>query len=360
MLGIHRLPWALALATTIAVGCGGGDDTMASGGSSGTGGQGGATTSSSSSSSSSSGAGGGDAGPSCPTMEGTVLAVKQLYFGTGNSGEWKKFGFDIDGKVSDSLSTDLCQPSSGGMPKNAYPDGEQGIDNSFGKNLLPTILALYPTWESDINAAILNGEFTGLFKIECLPPTGDAPVLTTKLFGGTSLGSAPKWNGLDTWPVEPELLSDPKDPLSSTIIFDKSSVLGTTYDSGKDVTFVLTVPIHTQTDSTSLKLTLHDAHLTMNLSDDRKSATSGMIGGVLNTEEFVAEVKKVGALMKLCSNSLFTELLTQVRQASDILTDGTQDPTKTCDGISIGLGFDMQEAQIGDVGPAASIGMSCQ
>ena len=39
----------------------------------------------------------------------------------------------------------------------------------------------------------------------------------------------------------------------------------------------------------------------------------------------------------------------QIRQASDIMVDGTQDPAKTCNGISIGLGFEMSELQFGNV-----------
>jgi hypothetical protein len=84
-----------------------------------------------------------------------------------------------------------------------------------------------------------------------------------------------------------------------------------------------------------------------------------MIGGVLNTEEFVAEVKKVGALLELCDSQVFTNIITQVRQASDMMADGTQDPTKTCDGISIGLGFDMKQIQLGEVGPPTPVGASC-
>jgi hypothetical protein len=56
---------------------------------------------------------------------------------------------------------------------------------------------------------------------------------------------------------------------------------------------------------------------------------------------------------------LLQSLITAVRQASDILGDGTQDPTKTCDGISMGMTFTMAPAQIGSVGPAESVGMSC-
>ena len=97
----------------------------------------------------------------------------------------------------------------------------------------------------------------------------------------------------------------------------------------------------------------------MTFAADRKGATSGRIGGVLNTEEFVAEMKKVGALLNDCDSLLFAGLLTQARQSSDIMADGTQDPTKVCDGISMGLGFEMKEVQIGDVGPAAPIGATC-
>jgi len=360
MLRSDRLYWALALLTTAAVGCSDGGSNVGDGGNGGTGGTGGEGGSSSSmSSSSAGGAGGAGGGASCPTQEGPVFAVKELFFGEGNSGEWKKFGFNLDDRVSTGNSTDVCKPAAGGSANTAYPDGDEGNDNSFGKNLLPTILGLYPAWPTDVNNGIQNGNFTALVKLLCLPPTGDAPVLTTKLFGGTALGSAPKFDGTDTWPVEPGLLSDPMDPQSSTITFPESSVLGTTFDAGKNGTFILSVPVKTAMESTSIKLTLYSARMVMTLSADRKSATGGMIGGVLNTEEFVAEIKKIGDLLNLCGNPLFDNLVTQVRQASDIMADGTQDPDKECDGISMGLGFDMVEAQLGGVGPANEVGAAC-
>lgn len=357
MLGIDRLCLAFALVTTVAVGCGGDKDTTGTGGSGG----GGSTSSSSTSSTTTTtttttGEGGG---ASCPTMEGTVFAVKKLYFGEGNSGEWKKVGFNIDGKVSTGASKDVCKPNADGFPQTAYPDGDQGIDNSFGKNLLPTILTSYPTWVSDIDKSIQNGNFTALLKVLCLPKTGDAPVLTTKLFGGTALGMPPKFDGTDKWPVEPGLLSDAMNPESSSILFPNSSVKGATFDAGKNGTFILSVPIKTTTKSTSIKLTLYSAQLTMKLAEDRKSGTEGMIGGVLDTEEFVAEIKKLGFLLGLCGSPLLEGLLNQVRQASDIMTDGSQDPNKTCNGISMGLGFEMYEAQLGSVGEANPVGMTC-
>lgn len=365
MLGSARVQCALAIAIAAALGvgsaaggCGGDTATESTGGKTTSTGDGG----SSSATTAGAGGAGGDTGaggaPMCMN-EGTALAAQMLYFGDGNSGQWKTVGLDIDGLESTASSKDVCQPNSGAAPTVPYPDGEKGIDNSFGKNLLPTILSLYPTWVDDINNNISKGFFTCLLKMYCLPPKGDVPVMMTKLFGGTNLGATPAFDGTDIWPVSPELLSDLKNPESSTVTFPKSSVTGQFFDSGKGQTFVLTVPLKTMTDETSIKLTLYAAQTTMTLADDRKSATGGVISGVLNTEEFVAEVKKVGFLLGLCGSQIFDNLVTQVRQASDIMSDGTQDPTKTCDGISMGLQFDLKEVQIGDVGPANPVGMAC-
>jgi hypothetical protein len=41
------------------------------------------------------------------------------------------------------------------------------------------------------------------------------------------------------------------------------------------------------------------------------------------------------------------------------MSDGTQDTSKVCDGISIGVGFEMKEVQIGEVGPPTTPGDIC-
>lgn len=358
MLETTRISWAFALAAALAAGCGG-EDTQ---GSSGTGGEGGTTSTSATietteSTTTTESTGGSGGGLNCEPGEGPVLAVSKLSFGEGGS-EWKKLGFDIDGLQSTAISLDVCQLNASALPTGPYPDGDKGIDNSFGKNLLPLILSLYPNWANDINNGITDGYFTSLMKMECLPEKGDAPKFTSKLFGGTTLEEPPKWDGNDKWPVKPELLSDPKDPLSSTILFEGSSVVGNQYDAGTG-TFILTVPLKANMKTVTLKLTLYQARVTMTLSEDRKTAKGGIIGGVLNTEELVAEVKKVGYLMNLCDEGTFQNILDEVRRASDIMDDGTQDPTKTCNGISMGLAFEMVAADIGEVGPDSEAGMAC-
>jgi hypothetical protein len=356
---------ALLGAAAAAAGCGGNDETPA-------GGQGGsaptttvttdATTGVGGAGGGADGAGGGGGaggGPACPPTEGVTLALTKLMWGEGLNGEWKKVGANIDGLVSDGTSTDVCQPAAGGSAGTAFPDGDDGIDNSFGKNLLPVIVGLIPQWPSQVNNSLETGFFNGMLKLYCLPPEGDATDLMTKVFVGTTLGSTPKYDGTDVWPVAPEMLGDPSDPESSTLVFLNSSVTGAKYDSGKDQSFVLSVPTDYNDKYTTLKLTLYAAQVTMTLSEDRKSATGGVLSGVLNTEEFVDQVKKVGWMGDLCEQPFWEDMLTEVRRMSDIMTDGTQDPTKECDGISFGVQFEMKEVKLGDVGPPSNPGQAC-
>lgn len=52
-----------------------------------------------------------------------------------------------------------------------------------------------------------------------------------------------------------------------------------------------------------------------------------------------------------CDGTIFDEAATVLRQAADIMIDGSQDPTQTCNGISIGLNFTAARAQISSVAP---------
>jgi hypothetical protein len=290
---------------------------------------------------------------------GTTFALSKLDFGAADPSAWKTIGFNLDNLVSTSMSTNLCQPNMTTDTTIPYPDGNMGIDNSFGKNLVPIIIGRDPTWQDDVNGSLQQGAFNVLLKLYCLPATGDAPSLTTKLFVASPLGTTPKFDGTDVWPVAPEFLTNPMDPQSSMVVFPNSSVTGNTFDSGSNQVFIITVPLSSNGNTTLIKLALYDARATMTLSADRKSATGGIIGGVLSTTDFVTEMKKVGYLLGLCGSPILDGLVTEAEQASDIMADGTQDTTKTCDGISIGISFEMKAVQLGGVGPASPMANTC-
>ncbi|MCC6554681.1 MAG: hypothetical protein IT372_17040 [Polyangiaceae bacterium] len=295
--------------------------------------------------------------PACADSADTVLAVSQIFLGEtnrdgspNNTNGWKQYGLNLDGRSSTVESTDLCQPAAGGAPAMVYPDGDAGIDNSFGRNVLPVLLGLDPAPSAQANEAIDAGETTLILKIERLGATSTCNAVT-KLHRGTSLGHPPLFDGSDAWPVDPDLLVDPADIESAKNVFAASSITDNVYRSGPEASFTLYIPMG----GFVMALPIRHAELVMAVDPDRKGATFGSLGGVLDTEEFAAEFRKaIGALNpSLCEGSTMDSIMNQIRQASDILSDGTQDPAAICNGISIGLGFEMRAVTLGGVGPAA-------
>jgi hypothetical protein len=354
---------ATALGLAVTANCGGSDPANTGGG--GAGGHA-ATTSSSSSSGSTGGTGGHTEPPGPPaTMtppDGTgsvTFAVSKLYLGDTNAdgtpnaqNGWKNFGFDVDGKVSTATSSDLCKPLDNAATKNIYPDGNGGIDNSFGKNILPIILGLAPDASTKVNDSIAQGKFTLMLDMQKLGTGTNYDPMVTQLFAGGDLGAAPNWDGKDKWPVIPELLNDPADiTKGSKVSFPTSYLTGNTWVSGSKGNIVLSLGIA----GFSLDLTIAGAQIMMTLDSAHTHVTKGIIAGVLNTDAFTSELKKVAGAFdaSLCSGPTIDSIISQLRQASDIMADGTQDPTLPCTGISIGLGFDAELVQVGGIAPAA-------
>ncbi len=69
-------------------------------------------------------------------------------------------------------------------------------------------------------------------------------------------------------------------------------------------------------------------------------AANGTIAGVIDTEQLITGLQSVAGRISpsLCGNA-FSGIADQIRQASDILSDGTNTAGSACNGISIGLGF---------------------
>lgn len=289
---------------------------------------------------------------------GTVFAIKALYLGdtdrngTKSASAWKTFGFNLDGKESTETSTDLCAPRAGGKKTNAYPDGEGGIDNSFGKNVVGKILGpLAPDTSQSVNDEIAEGQFTIMLDIDKLGSGANYNPLLARLYGGAELGSAPKFDGTDEWPVIFELLNG-GDITKPKVSFPASYLNNNTWVSGTKAPITLTLAVA----GFSLNLTIGSAVIAMDINEGRTAATNGVIAGVIETEPFIEELKKVAGAFdpSLCSGNTVESIAQQLRQYSDIMADGSAgDPSVECDGISVGIGFDASKVQLGIVADPA-------
>lgn len=306
-------------------------------------------------------------GPAQPgDGEGVAFGIDRLFLGETDrdgkkaAGSWKQYGFNLDGKVSSTISQDLCKPADGATPSDVYPDGVNGIDNSFGNKLVSLISTLLSDPSTRVTDAIANGDFTVIFKLEGLGDQASYNPLTAKLYGGATLGAAPVWDGSDRWPVVPELLEDAQDIDSATVVFPASYVVDNTWVSGPEsqVSFKLTLTFS----DTTIGLTIRNVRIAMDLAPDHKSVVKGTIAGVLETAVLVEELRSViGAVQPgVCEGPGLDTILDQVRRASDIMKDGSQDPSRECDAISIGLGFTAKQVQLGEIAPpATTTGVPC-
>jgi hypothetical protein len=103
----------------------------------------------------------------------------------------------------------------------------------------------------------------------------------------------------------------------------------------------------------TLDLTVGSAQIAFDMDSTHHTGSNGTIAGVLNTQTLISELQTVAGTFDpaFCdpNNPTFQGIASEIAQASDIMSDGTQDPTKTCDGISIGLGFNSALVQLGSV-----------
>lgn len=285
-----------------------------------------------------------------------TFAISKLYLGeatragAASDTAWKSFGYNLDGKVTTGTSTDVCTRAKG-APSSNQADGTGGIDNSFGAVILPLIKSAASLTEPSktISDTVAKGSFTIQLSIKGL--SDSATQTNTGLKGdlfasGAYQGDSPTpvtFPGFDNpsqidWPVRAELLNDGNTVAGgSKVNFQDAYVVNGTFVNG---TGGATITLSLAFQGVALDLSVKKAVLTF----DHKSPnaiTNGTIAGIIDTEELITGLKKVaGRISTTLCGSQFDGIAQQIRQASDILSDGTNSAGKDCNGISIGLGFD--------------------
>lgn len=259
--------------------------------------------------------------------------------GNKNKDAWKSYGYNLDGLItnvtdrnSPSLSK-VCKLAAGAVAT-THQDGNDGIDNSFGKNILTLLDPFTPNPSKDVTDGIVKGDFTIMLQVNGL--TDDAAQTATGLGGKILVGgtfdpqgkTAPTFSPTDDWPY----YADPQVDMTG------SYINGGEFVNGKGgATIKLAIGVSGE----NLELTINRAIVTFKHNPATKSLDEGTIAGVINTAEFANGLRKIaGRFAKdLCSGSTVDGIISSIQQASDMMADGSQNPNAPCDGISIGLGF---------------------
>jgi hypothetical protein len=254
--------------------------------------------------------------------------------GATNPNAWKKYGYNLDGVVTSKSSTDVCKLAPGASSA-TQEDGDDGIDNSFGKNILPILQNFASTPSKTINESLQDGSFTIMLEIKGLT---DDPKQTNIGLGGRLLVGAnfkgpdgknakPTFTAADDWPYRAE----PIVPINGAYITNGTFVNGS---GGAVVKLALVLQ------GVSLDLTINRAIITFDHTAPSE-ITNGTIAGVVSTKELEDGITKVAGRISpsLCQGGTLDSILNTIRQASDINGDGTNKAGASCDAISIGLAF---------------------
>jgi hypothetical protein len=298
-------------------------------------------------------------------------AIHQLYLGDtdrngiASSDAWAAFGYNLDDLVTTEASTDVCSLAAGAS-KTTQVDGNGGIDNSFGANVLPILITVGgAAFSQKVNAEIVDGAFTDLVYVTGFTDTSgnttSASGLTGVLLSGGDYATVnhgpPAWTLATSWPVEPESLTGcpagvcpaGTDPIASAAVkFSGAYQRDGTFVNGGPVEVSLSLALG----GASFPLTIHAASLTF-APDVPGSVTDGTIAGALLTTELIAGMQSAAGSLSpsLCSASAFQSIAQQVEQASDIVLSPSSSAVSNaeatpCNAISIGLGFEGSEIAI--------------
>jgi len=299
-----------------------------------------------------------DAGaPSTSATE--TFAIDALFFGEAplysapaSDTAWMTFGYDLDALDTQKASTDVCTVGPNDHPS-FETDGFEGIDNSFGHNVLHATYFNGGAWSANTTTAIRDGTRTLLIQVTGLDAsTENATGLQTSIFvGGVFSNGAPSMDTTTDWPVLASSLRGTTLESGPRVRYTDSFVTGGMFVTGTPMDEAIEVPIsfgaNWLSPSWLAVLRIHHATITFVRSKDAPTRiTNGIIAGVLDPTELDAAFGFGLGGSSGCAT--FTDTYSSY---ADVLRDGTNAKGVPCEGISIGLAFTADDDAYDPCGP---------
>jgi hypothetical protein len=256
---------------------------------------------------------------------------------------WKTLGFDLDGLVTSARSCDVCTRVSG-APTGVQADGVDGIDNAFGSSVMPAYQALTTPPQlgggiaphtSDIyTTSIRAGNFTLQLRVVGLDQRLDQTGLRVEAFTSGAFDannqSKPSFSMNEDWPVRDDIHSNPMigRPFTTAYVANGRLV-------ARDGDVVLMLVPHP---GNYIDVRVHHAILAMEIQGT--VAINGTLAGVLDPNELIDAARPfIQTEAGSFCGSAYDGIAQQLDQCTDILSDETNVPGRTCNAISFAIGF---------------------
>ncbi len=298
------------------------------------------------------------AGPAEPSGTGKTLwlVVDHFYLGQDDpegglaKDPWRKVGLDLDQVCT---TEKLARENIGTCRRNAeaaqdvLTDGDGCRDNNFGSHVVKLVGSFDASFEKKSNALVAKGSTTWLLKLEDLDDGSDDPYVAGKLYKAATWAdygtTTPKFDGTDVRDVDATSVDD-FDLEKPKVVFPKGYLAGDTWVSGEPSTFEANVPIQ----GLSVVMPLVAGLVSMQLDEAHTKVVRGVIGGAIAATTLESVVRPIADQAGLCpGDALYDSLLRNIMRTVDVAVGvpGLQSPALPCDGLSIGIGFSMVQAQ---------------
>ena len=264
-----------------------------------------------------------DSGPK-PSLGGRAFVAHEISLGdVGPDGgadpnAWSTVGANIDGQDTGADSGSACTLV-GGAATAVQIDGENGIDNSFAKNVLPIFASMGASdFSASLTQSIESGGPTLMIDLQGLTddPAQTATSLDAQLLSVVHNGARPTWDGTDAWDIYMSSLIDGAVSKGARARFSSSSITAGAWSNG----IAGDVPLTLAFGGVSIDVLVHHAQVSFH-HDSAHHASGGIVAGVINTSEFLAALQPLFKQIGVCSYTFV--LNPQIEAASDILDDGT-------------------------------------
>lgn len=282
-------------------------------------------------------------------VEATFALLNVSFDQSGDS--WRRFGLDLDGVNTASIHDPAECVAANGRPQ---LDGDNGIDNSFGQHVLPTVVDLISCMEDDI--ALKQGLGLGTLLIRLRewngsPNDARVDVSVFSSVDGTSLDDisglewggadgaalmeqgtsseapAPDWDGEDCFFIDPGSLV--ANDLDRPTIWSPDAYVS----KGRIV-----LPVDTSgsfvfpTGPGSFPISIN-GYLVADVSEDGQTLTKGLLAGRFSAGELVATLGPLG----ICDESFRESIVALLTDNLDLRVDkdlGSPDEACTATGVS--------------------------
>jgi hypothetical protein len=277
------------------------------------------------------------------------LGLTRKSDGQADANAWKDYGWDLDGRATtkedSKTSVNSCKRREG-SPTNVLADGNEGRDNNFGQHVMSVIKSLKADAEDAVTNAVKDGSFTLLLKIDNFTATdnGKAPGAIYVANDFNDKKSAPTFGASETgWKIVDASLTDGKTIANPKLTFPNAYISNGYWVSGDFGTGRINLNISLS--GADISLPIDSGIITLKVAD----GTDGTIAGAMNIDALREALTPVAKRFGICpGNATYEQVISTLTQSADLVSGAPklQDTSKTCDAISIALGFTAK--QIGD------------